>query len=40
LLRIWRGLGISWRSFDVAIVLILLGIGCWGLLSSVLWGTH
>ena len=40
LLRIWRGLGISRRRFDVAIVLILLGIGCWGLLSSLLWGTH
>jgi hypothetical protein len=40
LLRIWRGLGISRRSFDVAIVLILLGIGCWALLSNLLWGTH
>jgi hypothetical protein len=40
LLRIWRGLGISRRSFDVAIVLILLGIGCWALLSNLLWGTY
>ena len=39
-LRIWRGLGISRRSFDVAIVLILLGIGSWGLLSNLYWGTH
>src|SRR6516165_11614389 len=40
LLRIWRGLGISRRSLDVAMMLILLGIACWGLLSSLLWGTH
>jgi|SRR5271163_4802175 len=34
LLRVWRGLGISRRSFDVAMVLILLGISCWGLFSK------
>jgi hypothetical protein len=40
LLRIWRGFGISRRSLDVAMMLILLGIGCWGLLSTILWGAH
>jgi hypothetical protein len=40
LLRIWRGFGISRRSLDVAMMLILLGIGCWGLLSRILWGAH
>ena len=40
LLRIWRGLGISSRSLDVAMMLILLGIGCWALLSSSLSGKY
>jgi hypothetical protein len=40
LLRIWRGLGISSRSLDVAMMLILLGIGCWALLSSFLSGKY
>jgi hypothetical protein len=40
LLRTWRGLGISSRGLDVAMMLILLGIGCWALLSSLLSGKY